>query len=231
MPKAKSTEKIPGLQVTVRGQYYAAVDKGKALKIFKDEIFYLPLRMVIQTGFRKIKKEIEGRTVQRAIPFKQNVPTREWVMHIIQRICLPSRLREKLDDFHSVRTCTIENIKEVAAIPRVEFGDLEGKNIMKMTLSELHRFCQLEGLQVPIDSFSSADDAREAVQTEFDSSEKLKAKEQDIPQTAYAETEKQGKDGMEETHLMDPGLTGDPANPEEGGQPAHSEAESADMLG
>ena len=188
----------PGLEVTVRGQYYCNAERGKILKIYKDEIFYLPETMVIQTGFETYIKMVDGRRVKRARPKKEKVSTRVWLAHIIRRLCLPARLKEKYEDFEAVRTCIIENVKHITELPKSDGGLLDPKKIKTMSLSELQRFMVSEGISVPIGAFPDIDDARQAVADEYDAVRAAEDKHAAKLQTEEAPLGTQGKPGAQE---------------------------------
>lgn len=195
----------PGLEITVRGQYYCNAERGKVLKIYKNEIFHLPETMVIQVGFENYVKMVDGRRVKRARPKKEKVSTRVWLVHIIRRLCLPARLKEKYEDFEAVRTCIIENVKRVTELPKSDGAILDPKKIKSMSLSELQRFTVLEGISIPIESFPDIDDARQAVQDEYDSvraaEEKHAARTETAPVAPLGEETDPGAREPDETTL------------------------------
>lgn len=212
----------PGLEITVRGNYFcpSSVGRGRALKTFKDEIFYLPETMIIQTGYERYVKLVDGRRILRTRPKKEKVSTRGYLKHIIRRLCLPARLKEKYEDFQKVREFKIEQVKRILKMPKSDELNLDPANLRKMSLSELTAFMFQEGIQVPIDSFADIDDARQAVLDEF---EKVKKAEKDIPVTTevvppakpFGDSpiedesnfeEKTGEDGVVEEHYTDPSL-------------------------
>ncbi len=216
--------KTPGLEVTVKGQYYCNVERGKTLKIYKNEIFYLPETMVIQTGYENYIKMIDGRRVKRARPKKEKVSTRVWIQHIIMRLCVPPRLKDKYEDYAGLRTCVIENIKHVTQIPQDDMAALDATMVKSMSLSELQRFLMMEGLTVPIDDFPDIDDARQAVADEYDNVRKAEDKSEAAHTTEKLDTrsdpeageaqpteQKVGEDGVKEDHYMDPSLKPEPA--------------------
>ena len=168
------------------------------MKIYKDEVFHLPETMVIQTGFETYIKMIDGRRVKRARPKKEKVSTRVWLAHIIQRLCLPARLKEKYEDFEAVRTCVIENVKHVTQLPKSDGGLLDPKTIKTMSLSELGRFMISEGLSVPIGSFPDIDDARQAVADEYDAVRAAEDKHAAKRQTEEVPLGEQGEPGARE---------------------------------
>lgn len=209
----------PGLEVTVRGQYYCNVERGKALKMYKNEIFHLPETMVIRTGYEKFYQMIEGRKVKRVRPKKEKVSTRVWLQHIIMRLCVPSRLKEKYEDYAGLRTCVIENVKRVSAMPESSVGTLDPKDIKTMSLSELQRFITTEGISVPLEDYVDIDDARQAVSDEFDNVRKQedanlakqtteKLDERSNPDDLGKDPDKttEGADGIKEDHYTDPSL-------------------------
>lgn len=221
----------PGLEVTVKGQYYCNVERGKTLKIYKNEIFFLPETMIIQTGFENYIKIIDGRRVKRARPKKEKVSTRIWIQHIIMRLCVPPRLKDKYEDYGGLRTCVIENIKRVQTMPHDDMAALDPSKIKNMSLSELQRFITMEGIPVPLNDFVDIDDARQAVSDEYDNVKKAEdvseAKHttetldtRSDPEVGGPEPDKEvvGDDGIKETHYTDPALKaeipagGDPAS-------------------
>lgn len=214
----------PGLEVTVKGQYYCNVERGKTLKIYKNEIFFLPETMVIQTGYETYIKMIDGRRVKRVRPKKEKVSTRVWIQHIIMRLCVPPRLKDKYDDYAGLRTCLIENIKRVTEMPQDDMATLDPAKIKLMSLSELQRFLMTEGLTVPIDAFPDIDDARQAVADEYDNVRKAEDASEAKHTTETLDTRNDpesggpeptkvvlGEDGVLEHHYMDPALEPKPA--------------------
>ena len=224
--------KTPGLEVTVKGQYYCNVERGKTLKIYKNEVFFLPETMVIQTGYENYIKMIDGRRVKRARPKKEKVSTRVWIQHIVMRLCVPARLKDKYEDYAGIRTCVIENIKHIQEMPQDDMKPLDATMIKQMSLSELQRFLMMEGLTVPIDSFPDIDDARQAVSDEYDNVRKSegaseaahsqeKLDQRNNPEAGSMQPDKEvvGKDGVIEDHYTDPSL-----------RPAPTGGEAADDL-
>lgn len=208
----------PGLEVTVRGQYYCNVERGKALKMYKNEIFHLPETMVIRTGYEKYYMMIDGRRVKRVRPKKEKVSTRVWLQHIIMRLCVPPRLLDKYQDYAGLRTCIIENVKHVTAMPESSVGELDAKDLKTMSLSQLQRFITTEGISVPLEDYVDIDDARQAVSDEFDNVRKqedtnlAKQTTEHLDQRSDPETgpepEKttEGEDGVKTDHYTDPSL-------------------------
>ena len=214
-------QKTPGLEVTVRGQYYCNIERGKALKIYKNEIFHLPETMIIKTGMETYIKTVDGRKIKRARVKKEKVSTRVWLKHIVFRLCLPARLKEKYEDYSGVRTCIIENIKRIAELPESELGELLAKDIKTMSLTDLLRFTTTEGISVPLDSFADLDDARQAVADEYDKAQMAeKGIETSVVGTEEAplggansesiepDKETVGDDGVPTEHFTDPSLKG-----------------------
>lgn len=211
-----------GLEITVKGQYLVADSGGNAIKMFKNEIFYLPETMVIQTGFENYVRIVDGRRVKRARPKKEKVSTRMWVKHIIRRLCLPARLKEKYEDYKGIREFYIENLKLVTELPKTDLEGLDETAIAKMSLSQLLAFCTMEGIVVPIDSYPDIDDARQAVRDEYDAlkrseglvgveTQKETTKAPALGQPGAADEmeptkEQVGEDGVKEEHFIAPGL-------------------------
>lgn len=203
----------PGFEVTVKGQYYCNDGKNKVLKLFRDEVFHLPETMIIQTGYEWVVKIIDGRRVRKSQIKKERVSTRIWLKHIVKRYCLPSRLKEKYEDFNGIRTFKIENLKPVSDLPQTEFENITADKIPTMSLSQLAVFCTMEGLTVPLDSFIDLDDAREAVKDEYQSAKSKAGTPSRVtpgtagnPEDMHPDHETTGTDGVPEEHFTDPTL-------------------------
>lgn len=179
----KSKEMVKGYEIKARGQYYT---KTKELKMY-DLTFFIPKEVEVQVR-REWKWFKSGKSkIRRSVPIYDMVNGRENAQYIIQRLLLPSELQSKHPDAVASKTCRIYDTK-IASRPASSFADITTKSVSEMTRGELAQFCTLHSLATPIDSFSSLDDARQAVQDSYDE-KTLYAKPQKGPDSDLEEAE------------------------------------------
>jgi len=158
-------ELVKGYEIKARGQYYSEQKKLK----FWEHTFFIPREVEIQVRreWKWFKSQKSKMKIKRSVPVYEMVNGRANAQYIIQRLLLPSVLKEKYPDAVSQKTCTIMDVK-LATRPASKFTDISKKPVMEMSKPELIQFCSIHGLATPIDSFSDIEDARQAVKDSYD---------------------------------------------------------------
>lgn len=188
-----------GYKISVSGQYYAGAGREKMLKVFSNEVFYIPETVEIVNGqkyvYSKDLKDPSGRRqVKKAVPNKQTVNGLKAALHVIRRRLLDARLSEKFPDYTGVRTCYIVN-QAPCFIPASEIIDLK-RPIAEMSLAELNMICAAESLITVPKMFASLSDARAAVAGELQAKtlarRPLRAEQESYPADEPTETATDG---------------------------------------
>lgn len=204
-PKQKD---IPGYVVTVRGQYFASGEHKRAIKTYGPESFFLPEKQTIRVGYEYRMITVDGAKIKRSLPKMQEVNSLAYALHIIQRYLLPARLAVKHPDYIRFRTCVITNTRRSTPKDLAVLGSPE-ENIKDMSLEQLRVVANLKGLVIPLDSFATVQDARQAVQDELDNM-RLAIKEQahesapDLEESTDSTDEDESEDGSIKTQKVDP---------------------------
>lgn len=161
-----TTQQTMGFKVTCSGQYYAGSGRDKQLKMFKQEVFYIPQTVEIAIGRKFIEKlNKDGKKIKISVPDKKTVSGKAAAQHVIQRRLLGTRLAEKFEDFAGVRTCQILDIRP-SAIPAEHIIDIT-RPVEQMTLNELKTLVALESLDTNPAMFADLEDARMAIAQEL----------------------------------------------------------------
>lgn len=155
-----------GYELTVVGRYFARGDKGKTLKNYGPEIFFLPTTMEIQTGYQWVETKTDGQTIRRAVPKKEVVNSLAWANHILKKYFLPTRLGEKFPDFVALQTQQIISSKRTER-EQAQISDVRKMKISDMSVPQLKELCVFEGLMLIFDAFPTVEDARRAVEVEL----------------------------------------------------------------
>jgi hypothetical protein len=189
MAKAQETQIQSGYEITVSGQYYAAQDRSKVIRVFSNEKFFLPEYSTIKTGFmwKEVKLGPNTPPVKRAVPKMEKVNSLQWASHLVQRYYLPARLAAKYPDFTRFRTCTITNTKRVTKEVSIA-DDLREENIPNMTLEQLRTLCTVKAMPIPLDDFADITEARAAVQDELQNLKLAEKKNKQVEPELTTET-------------------------------------------
>lgn len=208
-PTFQKQKDTPGYVVTVRGQYFASGEHKRAIKTYGPESFFLPEKQTIRVGYEYKMITVEGAKIKRSLPKMQEVNSLAYALHIIQRYLLPARLAVKYPDYIRFRTCVITNTRRSTPKDLATLSTSED-NIKEMSLEQLRVVANLKGLVIPLDSFATVQDARQAVQDELDNL-RLALKEQDhenepeLDEPAEeAPEDEEFKDGNIRTQKVDP---------------------------
>lgn len=179
-----------GYELSVVGRYFSRAEKGKSLKNYGPEVFFLPSEMEIQTGYKWEETVTDGHKIRRAVPKKERVNSLAWANHILKKYFLPTRLAEKHPDFVALQTQQIISSKK-AERESAAISDVRKMKISDMSVPQLKELCIFEGLMLIFDSFPTVEDARRAVAMELAAKQKAQkpASSVQFPEPEQLETE------------------------------------------
>lgn len=209
----QAAQNSKGYIVTVRGQYYASGETKRMIRTYGPEAFFIPEKQNLKVGYEYKMISVGGSKIKRSVPKMQEVNGLAYALHIIQRYLLPARLALKCKDYIRFRTCTIVDTRRATASDS-QSKMLDESKIKEMSLEQLRTLVNLRGLAVPLDSFASIADARQAVQDELDNLKiALEAQDRDesdleipgVTSTSEGETSEydSNEDGSIQTNVVD----------------------------
>lgn len=161
-------KKIEGFKITVQGQYYAAdqTTGRPSQKFYKGEVFEFPAIVTYVAGKKKVtKKTPDGRELSVAVPDIKKAHIKRVGLHLITRYYIEERLREKYDDFVSVRRCEV--FKKEAFQMDPETSTLSPSNIPNMRASDLLQFIAIHDLTVTLSNYFDLGDKKLAVEESY----------------------------------------------------------------
>lgn len=167
MPAVKNKNKIKGYKIVVEGQYYSMGDGSgkKPLKQYPKQTFYLPETVTYREGntFRKIKVDGEWVDTAEVIPKILRVNAKKVALHIIRRYHLEFKLKESLEDFTGIRSCSVFSIEECM----IDQDDFLKKDINDMSEAELTQFVAVRDLNVYLTMYGDLPSKKDAVKQAY----------------------------------------------------------------
>jgi len=159
--------KVKGYSVKVTGQYFIRSQEGKLKpKFYTVEEFLFPEIVSFSDGKEPVKKIINGMEKIVYRPKVSRANALKVCLHLITRHYIADRLREKYEDFVSVRLVEIFS-KEEVQIDGDAILDVAKKPIQNMAKSELSQFVMMKDLNVVLNNYADLGDMKTAVENEI----------------------------------------------------------------
>lgn len=157
---------INGFDVTVRGQAYVAHGKDRTISTFGPITFFLPEKVEIANGKKKIEKTVGKRKTVTWEPQTKHVSTlvENVALYVVTRRLLPEYFRTNMPEASGVRTCSIVPGGIKAARKPQSMALSTDKPVAEMTLPELKVYAKLRDLTLDLSNFTDPKSAREAIQ-------------------------------------------------------------------
>lgn len=164
--KAPSGETVKAYRFLVQGQYHAHGERGGVVRHFRDEEVILPEIVSYKNGQKWFYWMDDGTKQKKPVPNIKTEHALRCFKHVIRRIYLPLQLKEKYEDFKSIRVFDVVTRQEIQ-VPVDRFRDVNKTPIQDMKEHELLQFCMFNDVNVNFSIYTTLADKKIAVEMEW----------------------------------------------------------------